>query len=106
MQVVPHGRWSASPQHGGNAAAPALTVAIHQGVVHVEADLPGMNLQDIRVSVAEGTLTVRGLHCMYGVIERVVNLPRHVRAEAMRVRRERNQLEIDLPVETEAPNGA
>lgn len=103
--VMPPGPGMVFPQRGGHAVTPELRVAVRQDVVRVEAELPGMNPQDVRVSVAEGTLTLRGLHCMYGVIERAVSIPRHVRAEAMRIKLERSQLQIELPLEREEPDG-
>lgn len=103
--AMPPRQGVAFPQRGEHTATPVFRVAVRKDMVRVEAELPGMNPQDVRVSVAEGTLTLRGLHCMYGVIERAVSLPRQVRAEAMRVKLERSQLQIELPLEAEAPNG-
>jgi len=78
-----------------------VTVGISDGMMHVVAEIPGMNASDIAVSVAKDCLTLRGVHCMFGAFSQAVQLPEMARGDHKRIAAERAQLRIDLPLETE-----
>jgi len=83
----------------GAAAGPAVSIAVREGVMHVEADVPGMDAGDVAVTVDRDSLTLRGVHCRFGVFEYVLQLPAAVQATARRIAVQRSQLKIDLPLE-------
>jgi len=80
-------------------AAPGMTVRVGmgEGVIHIVAELPGMNAGDITVSVTEDSLTLRGVHCRFGPFDQVIRLPETVGGDPPRIAADRTQLRIDLP---------
>jgi HSP20 family protein len=97
-------------------AMPTMNVTEKDGVVHVEADLPGLEAKDIDVSVTDDLLTLKGerkeekeekgtntfrRECRYGAFKRTVQLPARVQAEKVRAAFTKGVLKIDLPVAPE-----
>ncbi len=96
---------------------PAVDVYQKDGMVHVEAELPGMTEKDIEITVAEDTLTVSGEHkeekevkeedyyrCerSYGHFLRQVALPAGVDADNAKASFKDGVLHVELPVKEAA----
>ncbi|MCH2132460.1 MAG: Hsp20/alpha crystallin family protein [Phycisphaerales bacterium] len=80
--------------HSGTRAYPSLNMIDDDNNVYVEAELPGVRMEDVDVTVADGVLTISG--------RRTVTTPVDTNA----IRRERGDLEfersISLPANVEA----
>jgi len=97
----------------GSTMAPALNVTEKDNVIHVEADLPGLDAKDIDVSVEDDMLTLKGERTeekteegtntyrrerRYGAFQRTVRLPARVQADQVNASFKRGVLTIDMPV--------
>lgn len=91
--------------------APPVTVREDESALHVECEIPGVSLQDVKVTVENGVLTISGeegeegayhvFERRYGRFERRFTLPSNVDAEHIRARYVNGVLEVTLP-KTEA----
>lgn len=94
---------------------PAVDVSEADGVVTVKAELPGLDLKDVEISVENDALILRGekkfedeerkddYHCMeraFGSFSRVVPLPGKVKAAEAKARFDKGVLTITLPRDT------
>jgi HSP20 family protein len=90
-----------------------VNITEKDGVLHVDADLPGMDVKDIDVSVVDDMLTLKGerrseheetgkntyrRESRYGLCERTVRLPVRVRADKVTATFSKGVLHIALPV--------
>jgi len=97
----------------GSALAPALSVSEKDNVIHVEADLPGLDAKDIDVTVDGDLLTLKGerreeqeekgrytyrRERRFGAFERTVRLPARVQADKVSAAFHKGVLTIDMPV--------
>lgn len=103
----------------GSALVPAVNLSEKDNVIHVEADLPGLESKDIDISIVDDVLTLKGerkeeqekkgwntyrRECRYGAFERVIRLPARVQAEQANATFKKGVLKIDLPVAPEDRN--
>jgi HSP20 family molecular chaperone IbpA len=79
-------------------AAPAVTLSVSHGIIHVEADLPGLDTSGIVVSVCGDMLVLKGCDCRYGAFQRAVRLPVGGSADHLQISLRKSGLAIDLPV--------
>jgi HSP20 family protein len=101
LRRVDHGHWS-----------PAVDITEFAEAFILRADLPGMDLADIQVSLHSGTLAIAGVRTTVAVNEhwkphrverftgrfwRTFALPVRVDADGMQVRLEKGVLEITIP---------
>ncbi len=98
-------------------SAPALDVSETNNEVIVKAEIPGMEPNDIDISLADGILTIRGekkqekeekeenyhlIERSYGTFSRSVQLPRDVQSENIKAAYKNGVLKITLPKSEEA----
>ena len=76
--------------HSGTRAYPSLNMIDDDNNVYVEAELPGVRMEDVDVTVADGVLTISG--------RRTVTTPVDTNA----IRRERGDLEFERSISLEA----
>lgn len=103
--------------HAKLAPYPAIECFTKEGNVVVKADLPGMDVKDIEISVTGNMLTVKGerktektekegehfySETSYGAFERTITLPEGVNADKARASFKNGVLEVTLPVKAEA----
>lgn len=100
------------PFHGMGDWSPALDVAETDTAIIVKAELPGMETDDVEISLAGDVLTIKGekkdrkeektrnfhrVERTYGSFERTVRLPAEVRADAVEARYKNGVLTVELP---------
>jgi HSP20 family protein len=107
-----------SPQSENfNSWAPALDVYEGKDNLVVNAELPGLNKEDIEISVHEGNLTIAGERKVeteygeketqrserfFGRFQRTINLPKAVDATAVKAAYKDGVLTVTLPKTPEA----
>jgi len=104
-------------ESGKSSWAPAVDVHETETGYELEADLPGMNKEDIDVSLVDGILKIKGarkneketkekgyhrVERSYGEFERTFQLPDSVNAEAVKAEFNKGVLHITLPKREEA----
>ncbi len=92
---------------------PRVNVSEKDGVIHVEAEIPGMESKDLEVSMTDNVLTLKGEHkeekeekgkdvhrkeFSYGSFQRSIPLPARVQAEKAESVFEKGILKLTLPV--------
>ncbi len=97
--------------------APAVDIRETKDAIEVTAELPGMNPEDVEVTVENGVLSIRGqrvfekstedttYHRMergYGVFERRFSLPRSANAERIDAKFKHGLLTLTVPKREEA----
>lgn len=97
--------------------SPAVDISETDDEFIVAADVPGMKADDIKISVANNILTLRGekknvreekkadfhrVERTYGAFERTFSLPSGVEAENIRAKHRDGVLEVRLPKSREA----
>ena len=107
----PPATWWRTPREGRNWAPP-IEVFEKEDKFVVKAELPGMNEEDIDVSVVGETLTIKGekrtesevkeedyhcCECSYGSFFRAITLPSTVDADKVEARYEAGVLEVSIP---------
>jgi HSP20 family protein len=100
-----------------SAAAPKIESFVEEGKMIVRADLPGVDPDNVEVSVTGDTLTVRGarqareeqkgrdfLHreVSYGNFERTLTLPKGIKTEDIRASYQNGVLELTIPIPKES----
>ena len=109
--------WPAWPAKGESAGSkefwPLVNVTEKDGVIQVEAEVPGMDSKELDVSVVENMLTLKGEHkeekeekgketyrreFSYGSFERNIPLPARVQADKAEATFEKGILRLKLPV--------
>jgi HSP20 family protein len=108
-----------APAQGLAVWAPAVDVRETNDELHVSAELPGLKLEDVNVTVENGVLTISGekkqevqegkeegeyylVERRYGRFERSFTLPRSVSADKVKARFENGILTVSLPKAEEA----
>jgi len=106
-----------TPWQSGAAAAPKIESFMEDGKMIVRADLPGVDPDDVEVSITGDMLTVRGarqareeqkgrdfLHreVRYGNFERTVTLPKGIKTEDIRASYQNGVLELTIPIPKES----
>jgi HSP20 family protein len=96
-----------------NLWTPAIEVSQRDGQFVVQAELPGLKPEDVKVEVADDALVIEGerkcereedqggvhrTERRYGRFYRLIPLPEGVNAEQARARFENGVLEVDIPV--------
>ena len=102
---------------GLSASAPKIESFMEDGKMIVRADLPGIDPNDVEVSVVGDTLTIRGtrqareekkgrdfLHreVAYGSFERTLTLPKGIKTEDIRASYQNGVLELTIPIPKES----
>lgn len=97
--------------------APVVDICEDKESVKVTAELPGMKKADVKISIDDGTLTIRGerrfadetkkdnyyrIERSYGAFSRSFNLPSTVEADKIKANMKDGVLEILLPKKEEA----
>jgi len=97
--------------------APALDVLEHENEVVVKAELPGIDQEDINLSIVDNTLTLSGekkhetesneeghyrRERVFGSFQRSINLPAYVDADKVTATYKEGVLDIRLPKREEA----
>lgn len=95
---------------------PAVDIYHDENAIRIKADLPGLEEDEIEVSVSDGILTIKGdrkqekekkekgyyrSECVYGSFERSFSLPSHVDSEKVIADYKNGVLEITLPKKVE-----
>ncbi len=96
---------------------PSVDVIDEKDRLRVKADLPGVNKDDVEISVEDGVLTIKGerksekeekdknyyrKECFYGSFERSISLPVEVDVERAEASYKDGVLEIVLPKKEES----
>ena len=102
---------------GSGVAVPAVDLYEEKDEVVAKAELPGMDMADIQVSISGRLLTIKGekkkeeeikeedfyrSECSYGSFVRNVELPKEVQADKAQASFKNGVLEIRLPKSEEA----
>lgn len=102
------------------AWTPKVEVFERDNKLHVNADLPGMNKEDIKVEILDNRLTIQGERRQereekkrdfyrsersYGSFYRDIPLPKYVDADHARANFKNGVLEITLPLQPKEKNG-
>jgi HSP20 family protein len=97
--------------------APALDIAERKDAYLVSVELPGVKLDDLKITLDDGLLTIQGERCFadhtseqqyhrverfYGAFRRSISLPAHVMADAVEASIEDGVLQILVPKAEEA----
>jgi HSP20 family protein len=113
FDLVPFGRWG----EGWDVYSPRVDVSETDGKIVVSAELPGMESEDIDISLSEDVLTISGekrqekeengkdyyrTECMYGSFERAIRLPDEVKADEVDATFDKGVLTVTLPKTAEA----
>ena len=103
-----------------NSLTPRINVSEMSDKVIIEAEIPGMDEDDINVSVERGRLTLKGerknevrdrtdafhrVGCSYNCFERVIPLPEHVQVEKADAKYKKGILKVTIPKDSKAGNG-
>ncbi len=115
------GRMFSQPSTGGGTRAggwhPAMEIVERNGELHVSAELPGLNPEDVKVEVTNDSLIVHGerkyehegkegnaYHSerRYGQFYREIALPEGVNAEQAKAQFRNGVLEVTLPMPQQA----
>lgn len=101
----------------GPAWAPAVDISERKDAYLVTVELPGVELDDLRITLEEGLLTIQGerhfahdsseqhfhrIERRYGAFRRAITLPSHVLADAIEATADNGVLQIVLPKIEEA----
>jgi len=96
---------------------PAVDITEHDSTFVVKVELPGVSKDDVRITIQDNMLTIRGekkqekeikgtnvhrTERSYGVFQRSFNLPSSVRADAIEAKYADGVLNINLPKAEEA----
>jgi len=109
--------WPAWPNWAGESEiGPRVNVAEKDGVIHVEAEVPGLESKDLDVSVTDNILTLKGEHreekedkgketirkeFSYNSFQRSIALPARVQADKAEASFDKGILRLKLPVAQE-----
>ena len=104
-----HAGWS--PFNGGGAAV-SMDVADTEDGLELTAELPGLEQQDVDISLADGVLTISGekrserdemdkdyrlVERSYGAFSRSIALPADVEADKIRATMDKGILKVSIP---------
>ena len=112
-EMMGRGMWrnvEESPLRG--SWVPAINILEREDAMLIQADLPGLNAEDVEVTVENGTLSIRGerrleeanegetyhrVERSYGVFERTFNLPDSVDTTKIEARFKNGEMVLTLP---------
>jgi HSP20 family protein len=112
-----HGQWQGATGASTRAWAPALDIAEGTDAYLVTAELPGVKLDDLEITLEDGLLTIQGerhfandsseeqfhrVERSSGAFRRSITLPAHVEADAVEAWMEDGVLRILVPKAEEA----
>lgn len=107
----------AAPSTWQSAAAPKIESFVEAGNMIVRVDLPGVDSNDVEVSVTGDDLTIRGVRkaseerkgrdfihreVAYGSFERSLTLPKGIKTEDIRASYQNGVLELTIPIPKES----
>lgn len=105
-------RWPELRGESGESWWPSVEVVKQNGNLVVRADLPGMNKEDVKVEVADGSLVIQGerkreqeetgkgfyrSERSYGSFSRSISLPEGAQSEQARANFNNGVLEVSIP---------
>ena len=97
---------------GGQGFVPALDVSETQDAFLVEAAVPGLQPEDLEITVENSVLTIKGetrqdsaakersfhrIERRFGSFQRTIGLPKSVQADAIRATLEHGVLKLEIP---------
>jgi HSP20 family protein len=112
-----HGQQQAGDRAGTAAWAPALDISERKDAYLVTAELPGVEADDLEITLEDGLLTIGGerhfahdsseqqfhrVERRYGAFRRAITLPAHVLAEGIEASFENGVLQLVVPKAEEA----
>jgi HSP20 family protein len=112
-----HGQRQGTAVDSTPAWAPALDIAERKDAYLVSVELPGVKLDDLKITLDDGLLTIQGeryftddtaeqqfhrVERAYGAFRRSITLPAHVMADAVEASFEDGVLQILVPKAEEA----
>jgi HSP20 family protein len=107
-----HDRWQGAAAGSGPAWAPALDISERKDAYLVTVELPGVRMDDLRITLEDGLLTIQGerhlandaseqqfhrVERRYGAFRRAITLPAHVVADAVEAWFEDGVLQVLVP---------
>jgi HSP20 family protein len=93
---------------GGRVWAPALDISERKDAYVVTVEVPGVNSDDLDITLEDGLLTIQGeqqfhrVERRYGSFRRSITLPSQVQADAIEASFENGVLEVVVPKAEEA----
>jgi HSP20 family protein len=112
-----HGQWQSATGASTRAWAPALDISERKDAYLVTVELPGVQLDDLQITMEDGLLTIQGerqvasesseeqyhrLERSSGAFRRAITLPAHIMADAVEASMEDGVLRILVPKAEEA----
>jgi HSP20 family protein len=113
-----HGQWQGAAMDSSSPAwAPALDISERKDAYLVTVELPGVKLDDLKLTLEDGLLTIQGeryftddaseqqfhrVERRYGAFRRAITLPAHVLADEVEASIEDGVLRILVPKAEEA----
>ena len=112
-----HGQWQGATGASTRAWAPALDIAEGKDAYLVTVELPGVEADDLDITMEDGLLTIQGerhfahdsseqqfhrVERRYGAFRRSITLPAHVMADGIQASADNGVLQILVPKMEEA----
>jgi HSP20 family protein len=117
-EMLGHGIWRTSEERPLRGSwVPAINILEQDSAVTITADLPGLEAEDVDVTVEEGTLSIRGerkleeaaegetyhrVERLYGSFERTFTLPNSIDVEKIEARFSNGEMVLTLPKREES----
>ena len=117
-EMMGRGMWRNGEESSLRGAwVPAINILEREEAMVIQADLPGLNSEDVEVTVENATLTIRGerkleeahegetyhkVERLYGAFERSFNLPNSIDTEKIEARFKNGEMVLTLPKREES----
>jgi HSP20 family protein len=117
-EMLGHGMWRTSEESPLRGSwVPAINILEREDAVVITADLPGLEAEDVEITVEEGTLSICGerkldeaaegetfhrVERLYGRFERSFTLPNSVDVEKIEARSANGEMVLTLPKREES----
>jgi HSP20 family protein len=117
-EMMGRGMWRNGEESSLRGAwVPAINILEREDAMVIQADLPGLNSEDVEVTVENSTLTIRGerkleeahegetyhkVERLYGAFERSFNLPNSIETEKIEARFKNGEMLLTLPKREES----
>ena len=117
-EMLGHGLSQASEERRLRGSwVPAINILEREDAVVITADLPGLDAEDVEITVEEGTLSIRGerkldeaaegetfhrVERLYGSFERTFTLPNSIDVEKIEARSANGEMVLTLPKREES----
>jgi HSP20 family protein len=117
-EMLGHGIWRTSEERPLRGSwVPAINILEQDSAVTITADLPGLEAEDVDVTVEEGTLSIRGerkleeaaegetyrrVERLHGSFERTFTLPNSIDVEKIEARFSNGEMVLTLPKREES----